>query len=849
MKGLKMKLTSIIVSIFLILSISLVFSPVAPAKSSSRTQKHTTAKNVADATSETPAKISAPASQKEKEDTFTGVVDVGVQQVNGDEKRMSSKFNMYGDNRDGVYLNLLHLESNGRQNGFKFTGTRATRLDQKYTFTGTEYGTWNFILGWTETPHLLSNGAMSIYGRSGSQFLVPSVGIPDAIDNNLTAGIAAASAAYDTTVRTQLDTWLAPIPLSTQRKEGSATLRYDVTPEIRVGLHYRDESKDGSFLTSAALGERPPRTLNAELPEPIDYRTRDLEISGEYSSRTFQVGGSYLWSSFHNDIPFMTWQSMFYLPGAGLDYRAFGARNLSNFGRLSLYPDNSYEAGNLTFGVNMPWESRLTGTFTMGKMKQDEGLLPYSISTLGAANPWNNPARLARPTAAGDIGTTSFDIRYTVSPFDHLRFTAFWRSYDLDNDTPVSLWQYPTGDATNAAGGAVTFKNSVRNRPFGYSKDNLGADVSYTFNRQVKAGFRFENEGIKRDFREVDKTTEDRFKFTVEYRPDAWVFLNFNYLKADRNAGLYNWQAPSFLYWAAVTAEATGGGDRPIGTFVNHPDLRMFDVTDRERDQWGLNLFLNPRDSLNFSFAYSSRNDDYTSPTPQTAMIRPAGAPAFAFPATTVTPGVQLGLLDSDTTTWSFHVNYSPLDPVSLWGYYLWDQNKFRQRGFVFSEDNKDVAAPDWDDTDKFWESFTRDTAHTIGLGAQYSIDKWLLGATYTIVNGTVQSDIVYGSFIMTNPGSLHVRYFPDAATTRIHTLNLNLNYSVSENWEVGFHYLAESFRIRDWMQDPLASNYVVDTVDNDGFNERVGGRLVSLGFLAPDYNAHLGMISMKYKW
>ncbi|MBI5286219.1 MAG: MtrB/PioB family outer membrane beta-barrel protein [Deltaproteobacteria bacterium] len=402
----------------------------------------------------------------------SGDIKVGAQQI-GNNKTNSSKFNEYRDIKDGFYLYKFNLEGIDTQTGryLEFRGKDLIRDDQNIILRLGSYGTWGLEIEWDETPHLLSNKAKTPYNYQGNGlYTVPA-----------TAGVdmttAGASTTKDTTVSNYLNSYLHSTDLGTQREKGRVALTYTPSPQLKFKLEYSDERKEGTQITGTPIGDRPPRTMNTQIPEPVDYHTRDLRFDAEYAGEWYQVQFSYLLSDFENDVTSLTWQSLFYNPTAG-NYTTVEDgttdRTYSTYGRIALYPENRYQNVALSFGVNLPLDSRLTATASYGLMEQDEDLLPYSYSTL--TTNWDSTSRLPRQKADAEIETTMFNVDYTINPIDRLNLRAFYRYYNLDNNTKTDEWYYVTSDASSNTAGGTAVNNQRKNLAYGYKKQNFGLD-------------------------------------------------------------------------------------------------------------------------------------------------------------------------------------------------------------------------------------------------------------------------------------------------------------------------------------------------------------------------------------
>ena len=214
-----------------------------------------------------------------------------------------------------------------------------------------------------------------------------------------------------------------------------------------------------------------------QLPERIDYRTEDIKQAPEYNGDSYQVDTTYLYSQFENDNDVLTWNSLFHAPGyfnpAATDYddirynNTAGTRYSTSYattGKIALSPDNTYHNLNVNAGFNLPWASRLTASLAIGKMLQDETLLPYATSNFGGTL-----SSLPRTSADAKIDTKMLNLSYNISPISKLNAKLHYRYYDLNNDTPPASFHYYTQDTD-----AHSYINERINLGYGYTQNNYG---------------------------------------------------------------------------------------------------------------------------------------------------------------------------------------------------------------------------------------------------------------------------------------------------------------------------------------------------------------------------------------
>ena len=812
--------------------------------------------------------------QEEGKIESSGEVTVGIRQ--GDVDPDSSKFNEYRDIGDGFYLDNLGFgvldPNNGRY--LDFQGTNLLKDDQSLRFGFGGYGSWGVVIDRNEIPHNLSNKAMTPYIDRGNGLLtLPST---VAVPNTNLVPTAAQLLANDAATATWLSTTLHGIDLGTQRNKTGATVSLTPSQDFKFRLSLSDERKDGTNLTYGLIGDRPPRTLNAQLAEPIDYKTQELKFEAEYNRPTYQALFTYLLSGFENNIDTLRWQNPYVADTNGSGYDTWGAYNVASFGQRALAPDNRYQNASLALGFDLPLASRLNATLSYGLMEQDETLLPYSTSSFGSATDFGSTADLPRTTADAEIGTTMFNADYSINPIDRLNLRAFVRYYDLNNKTPQSDWWYVTNDTISTAStisGETTELNKRVNLAYSYDQTNYGLEPTYNLPFwRTTLGLGYEREDIDRDFREGN-TEENIFKGSLKTKPTNWLTLRAKYLYGDRDGGDYNNTVTAQSYWGVPTAAGTPFNENPANSFSNHPDMRRLDVSDRERNQLDLAATVMPTEGLDLTASYRYRNDDYDSGVTATQPLLVSGNGLTAADDLAFTPGDQLGLLESKTNRYSLDASYAATERLTLNAFGSRETIESTQRGMEFNEGNKlnptAIAAATelgpWTRTTSQWMAVTDDKTNTVGVGAGYEIipGKLRLAADYTYSQGKV--DIEYSGFgtqSSVNPDNTLADTYqfafrsPETVTHKQYNLNATLEYQFVKNLVCGVHYIYDRYKISDWMQEAntpwvesLGSEYLLrDT--SDATSNQWGNRLINLGsYLGPSYEAHFGAVTLTYRF
>lgn len=798
-----------------------------------------------------PATPQSPASKVE----VTGSITQGGQQL--DNSTNSSKLTEYRDLRDDYFLPAASFSMADRAAGWYFDvkGANLSRNDQTIRAEAGAFGRWSLKAGWVETPHNYSNKAVTPYiQRSPGLFTVPAT-VPITFKKLATAAAdAPAVLASDALTAAYQASFLAPTPLAMQTNVGRFAARWSGTERLTLDLVYDRRTKYGSKSTFGPIGDRPPRTLDIQIAEPVDYNTNEITVAAEHNGGSYQLRGEYQYSDFANQIDTMQWQNVYATAAPGATYDAWD-RSVSAFGVRPLSPDNHYHNATATAGVNLPRDSRLSATAAYGRLEQNETLLPYSFNNDRLA-----VQTLPRSTAEGSIDTLNLAADYVITPVRRVNVRAFFRSNDLNNDTPSSRWQYVTSDTSNLDG-TVAFLNKRISLPHEWDRQNAGADFTFRLPARTSLVLGVERESVDRAFREAN-TDENIFRATLRTRGTRWASVEARVLIGERDGGDYNNIVTRAGYWFTQSDPGVNNNN-PLLAFDNHPDMRRYDVSDRQRRQFDARINLTPRDLVAVSAYLRYRNDDFESDVVSTQPLLGTGLPDQA----ATTPGDQLGRLEDERTRFGVDAFTEVRPGLSVNAFVNFDQGQGLDRSLEYNENNKTnpsaIATAElgpWTRATSQWTADRDDETWSTGVGTTWQIvpDKATLTADYTASLASV--DITYGGFGVTNfdgtpfpPNHQFAFSSPPTVTEDLHVLNLRLEFLVRAVTVVtGYTY--EHYDLDDWMQ--ASNNAWVESVGADTLlrdtsrSHQWGNRLFNLGTnLAPRYAAHVGFVGIRYRF
>jgi MtrB/PioB family decaheme-associated outer membrane protein len=797
----------------------------------------------------TPAPAGAPAPAT----TITGSVTSGALVVSNASK--SAKFTEYRDLRDNFSIPKLSFGATESPSGwfFELNGQYVGRADQRIVAVAGRPGAVNFGVVWNEIPHNYSTAAVTPYVHAGDGRLTVPATVPITYKKLATGPADTAGVlASDNLVAAYQAEYLRPVNLSTQTDHGRFTFDWNESDAINLSVAYDRREKTGSKGGFGPVGDRPPRTLNIQLAEPVDYLTNDVTVAAEHDGGAYQVRGEFLYSNFANQIDTLRWENVWTSAAPGADYDTWD-RLVATVGARPLPPDNTYQNALVSGGVNLPADSRLSATVSFGQFNQNEPLLPYA-SHSGAAN-----QTLARSTADASITTTSVNADYVVNPTPRVNLRAFVRYYDLGNDTPEGRWQYVTSDTTNT-NGTVAYVNKRISVPHAWDRNTLGAEAIVRLPARSALTLGYAHEAQNYAHREAD-TNEHVFRAGLRIRPASWMTLRARYHAGLRTGTEYENEVTHEGYWY-LPSEATDNNN-PALTFDNHPDMRRFDVIDRNRQQFDVTVNLTPREALALSAYARYRSDDYDADVQPSQPL--AGTGLAEQNATS--PGSQLGFLEDARLRYGADLFFQANPRVSFNAFIGYDQGTKFERSLEFNENNKAnpsaVATAElgpWTRAGSQWTADFDDRTWSSGFGAVLQLvpDRLTLTADYTMSRASV--DITYAGYGVTNWDGTpyppnHQFAFTTPPTTKedLHAFSLRFEIPV-RMFSAIIGYSFESYTLEDW-QEGGVGHWVepvgAETLLRDSSRSfQWGNRLFNLGtYLAPSYDAHVGFIGMLYRF
>ncbi|NTV81507.1 MAG: MtrB/PioB family outer membrane beta-barrel protein, partial [Candidatus Aminicenantes bacterium] len=277
--------------------------------------------------------VSAPAQDKTDEGIVVkGEIAAGAQAVK--EAQRSSKFYEYRDVPRGFFLQSLNLDLSKGSRYFYLSAWHVQQADERIKAGVGSYGTFALDVGYDNTPHRFSfDGATPYVERTPGVFT-----LNDAIRSAAEALVPTGTSTNIAAARALVSSFLTsagPIDLGLQRKR--ATLDFAYTPSVPFSFNIAGsyETRSGNRPFGAPLG-----FSNAiELPEPIHYKTTNVDTSLEYHKAWGTVRAGFAASLFDNDVQTLFWDNPYRITDSTYA-AAYSAGNGTAHGQMSLAPSN-----------------------------------------------------------------------------------------------------------------------------------------------------------------------------------------------------------------------------------------------------------------------------------------------------------------------------------------------------------------------------------------------------------------------------------------------------------------------------------------------------------------------------
>lgn len=411
----------------------------------------------------------------------------------------------------------------------------------------------------------------------------------------------------------RLGSSLLALDLETKRRRSGIGATFQASENWSYDLEFSQQARDGRRLIGGAFLFRA-----AELVEPVEDETNNIDAAIRYQADSWQIGLAYHGSLYRNDNEAVVWDNPFTAATTGTDR-----------GRQSLPADNSFHQLTLSGNARLSQRSHFAGQVSAGRMSQDDDFLPSTI------NSSLSPGALPRSSPDAQVDTLDLQARLTYNPaIAGLSTRVDYRGVVRDNETPVET--FPQVVTDNFVGPDAT------NEPLSYGRHTLEGEASYRLGsgRRISGGASYER--YDRDYT-VDPSTNELVVW-AQYRARPLEILEYR-IKGLRSERFGSDQDPVVpngspenprLVWFDIAdrnkTEARGTVSltptdwlsvslRAEGTVTDYGDTEI-GRTDRTQQSYGLDVSAVPAEKTRV-YGYFSRDDDHTEQRNSQGFSRP----------------------------------------------------------------------------------------------------------------------------------------------------------------------------------------------------------------------------------
>jgi MtrB/PioB family decaheme-associated outer membrane protein len=391
---------------------------------------------------------------------------------------------------------------------------------------------------------------------------------------------------------------LSTAPYGHMRREIRLAHERTLAMRWQLDSDFRVERRDGTRPVAAVMGSTGGNSRAALVPAPLNYETREAEVGLRYQREAFHAQMSYFLSLFDGGRDHMRWDN----PWADVGGWPAAASHPEGRGHLALAPDNQSQQLRFGLGHILSPTLRVSADLALGRTEQNEPFLPYTINpALTVDEP------LPRDSLEGQIDLLRVSGRVNWQPRDRLRVDLRYRHEDRDNRTPVDVFNYVGGDATDQTSGTAHSRARL-NMPISFTEDRLDLNTAWRLEEGGQLFAAWRRESIRRDYADVGRTDEDRLRLGIRRPLGERQQWSLQVEQARRRADDYD---ATSAYFHTHTTEYVDSVDEAL-RFDNHPLMYRYNLADRDQRRAELRWDAFPSDNLQLGAGWQHSRDDYS---------------------------------------------------------------------------------------------------------------------------------------------------------------------------------------------------------------------------------------------
>lgn len=730
-----------------------------------------------------------------------------------------AKFEEYREIPQGASADLIWLGFENKDQSY-FLDVRvedASQDDMRIDMKFGSYGKWKLEFGMNRIPHRFERDAKTLFSGAGTDFMH----FPDIMQSTLQAAgptLTDSSSVATTKLRTVarllsgFQTEAATIDeIGLQRDRYELNLEWQEFDPVTFGIYLKHEERYGGRPIGYGTGFG----LALGLVEPIDYGTSEAVARIVYAEDGVRVAAEYGFEYFENRNDSFRFDNPHRLtPHTTTGAYSATTNSGSNIHRVDLWPSNMRHHAGISFGVDLPYETRVNAGFTYAWRLQEDQFLPYTsntamntgapaVSVVNGVVPFNAWDRANLPVQNGDFDIRTSDFTFGVSnrAIEGVDIRAKYRLYNYDNQSEeIQLPGFAIFDQ-------VWENEEHSNELFQWLTQSASLDVGIKLpmNSRITPGYRLDY--MDRDLRETDVTYEHTASLAFDTKPCNFIGAKASYAHSWRQNGRYEYSEPF-------------GGD-PNTRPPQLPYLRKYDEADRQQDKVNVQFTLYPMEEVTPTFGYTWKFDNYAS---------------------------EFGLKHDSRHAVNVGVEASPYSTLTCSAYsnWEWSENEAKQRQW----NPGGAGDPYVDPIDEFsfsnWIVIDTERINTIGVMAVQNLMKDKLDFEFSGTHSSAGTHLTFDSPLgTTSANDANLRDLVDISDSddsEWNTAKFTFKWTVRKNLAISFGYMVEDF---DHEQGETRDYTPV------GVNIFTGNYLNFLGMdvANQDYTAHTAFVSMNWKF
>lgn len=557
---------------------------------------------------------------------------------------------------------------------------------------------------------------------------------------------------------------MTPVPFAVDRRIGILGLRLHLGERWRSDSRYREQRRSGLRSFAGLIGNSGGNPRVAMLPEPVDQRTRDVELGLRYGDERSQLRLWLLLSQFDSGHSALRWDNP-YSAIAGWDP---SAGHPDGRGQASLMPDNRYGQLGVSMTRTLSASTRFSADLAFGRLRQDQSFLPYTINP-SLADSVHTP--LPRASLDGRVDTRLLHLRLIGRPDANWHWQLRLRHDERDNRTPRDGYLGIGGDSQlqdpDPTSGRLRF-----NLPVGHRERQFAAEAGWRNGRGFDARVGAERRHTDRTWSARAASNESRLHAVLRARPHGPVQTGLRLLYSDRGGGTYLGSRPF------IDSHSPAHVDSVPGQFENLPGLRQYHLADRRR-QHGSAFVQVEYDPWHLGLSHGRLRDRYHAS--------------------------EFGLRRTQGADTQLDLGFTPGGAWSLHAWLARERLRFDQAGRAFN--GGAVRLEHANDPARNWFADHRDRVDAVGVGLQHDLAerRWRLRAdlAHSVAHGSVS--------VRTGP-ALSSAPLPDSRT-RLSTVDLSSEWRIDAATSLQLRWRLERTHSRDFALDGVGPGQLTNVI------------------------------------